>query len=559
MFRPNAYETDPRVRKYIVPVRIIRTTGHVSGAENLLQQRPSQISLEKPDFWPPCVLKNEQGERASVLVDFGCEIHGSARIYSWYVHPRTGNRVHLRLRFGESVSEAITPWPQKGSTNDHANRDVALNVGFLSANETNETGFRFLHVELEDDDASIELYMLQGVMIGRELERPGHFSCSDARINDIYETAVYTAYLNMQEYLWDGIKRDRLVWCGDIYPSELTILAAYGAHEILKKSLDIHSQITPPTKWMNTMATYSLWWLLSHDVLYQAGGDLEYLKSHHDYMQALVHHVANYIDPDGGEKLPGGFLDWPTKHDPVAIHAGQQALMAMAYEKTAGMMRAMDDLETAHFCDLQHARLTAVHPPHGQAKQAAAMLALAGMESPQRMNDDCISPGGAHGYSTFMGYTILAAKGEAGDVTGALQDMRDYWGAMLDLGATTFWEDFNLDWARNAARIDEIPSEGKDDIHADFGAHCYEKLRHSLCHAWASGPAPFLAKYVLGVRILAPGCKKIALKPNLGGLKWAEGTYPTPYGPLKIRCDQTESGIKIAWDAPDGVEIMTEN
>ena len=556
MFRPSAYETAPRVRKYIVPVRVVRTTGEVAGAENLLQARPPQISLEKPDFWPPCVLKNGGGEKASVLVDFGCEIHGSARIYSWYVHPKTGNRVNLRLRFGESVTEAITPWPERGSTNDHANRDVPLNVGFLSANETNETGFRFLNVELEDEDASIELYMLQGVMIGLELEQPGSFRCSDPRINDIYDTSVYTAYLNMQEYLWDGIKRDRLVWCGDIYPSELTILAAYGAHGILKKSLDIHRTITPPTKWMNGMPTYSLWWLLSHEILYMAGGDLEYLKQQHDYMAALVRNVADCIQPDGQEKLPGGFLDWPNSENKVGIHAGQQALMAQAFAKTAAMMRAMGDEETAAFCDEKCAILKSVHLPHGDSKQAAALQGLYGLEDVRRMNDEVIEPGGAHGYSTFLGYATLAAKAEAGDMTGALRDMRDYWGGMLDLGATTFWEDFNLDWAVNAGRIDEIVPEGKADVHADFGAYCYTNLRHSLCHAWASGPAPFLAKYVLGVRILEPGCAKVAVKPELGGLDWAEGTYPTPKGVIRVRCEKTEGGVKTVIDAPEGIEVV---
>ena len=556
MFRPHVYETDPRVRKYIVPVRIVRTTGDVAGAENLLEARPAQISLEKPDFWQPCVLSNKGGEKASVLVDFGCEIHGSARIYSWYAHPRTGNRVNLRLRFGESVTEAITPWPQRGSTNDHANRDVQLNVGFLSANETNESGFRFLNVELEDDDASIELYMLQGVMITRELDQVGTFACSDPRVNDIYDTSVYTAFLNMQEYLWDGIKRDRLVWCGDIYPSELTILAAYGAHDILKKSLDIHRQITPPTKWMNGMAPYSLWWLLSHEILYQAGGDLDYLNQQHDYMAALAHNVANYIQPDGQENLPGGFLDWPNSGNREAIHAGQQALMAEAYARTAKMMRAMGDEETAAFCDEKHALLANVHLPHGNSKQAAALQGLYGLEDVREMNKKVISPGGAHGYSTFLGYAVLAAKAEAGDVTGALSDMREYWGGMLDLGATTFWEDFDLDWAVNAGRIDEIVPEGKVDIHADRGAYCYEKLRHSLCHAWASGPAPFLAKYVLGVDILEPGCTKVAIKPTLGDLEWAEGTYPTPKGAIRIRVERTENGVKKTVEAPEGVAVV---
>ena len=33
--------------------------------------------------------------------------------------------------------------------------------------------------------------------------------------NDIYETAAHTGHLNMQKYLWDGVKRDRLSWAGD--------------------------------------------------------------------------------------------------------------------------------------------------------------------------------------------------------------------------------------------------------------------------------------------------------------------------------------------------------
>lgn len=556
MFRPAVYETDPRTRQYIVPTRIVRTTGDVRGAENMLQARSPQISLERPDFWPPCVLSNKNGERAGILVDFGCELHGSARIYSWYVHPKTGDRVNLRLRFGESVSEAMTPYPEKGSTNDHANRDIALNVGFLSANETNETGYRFLNIELEDDDSSIELYMIQGVLITRDIPRLGSFVCNDARINDIYETSVYTAYLNMQEYLWDGIKRDRLVWCGDIYPSELTILSAFGADKILNKSLDLHSLITPPTKWMNGMPTYSLWWLLSHEILYMAGGNKTYLCRQHDYMKELAHNIADFIDENGAEKLPGGFLDWPNSENRTAIHAGQQALMAMAFEKTAKMMRAIGDEETAAFCDAQHARLISVHLPHGNSKQAASMLALAGIESAQQMNDEVIAPGGGHGYSTFLGYMTLAAKAEADDLCGALRDMREYWGAMLDLGATTFWEDFNLDWAKNAGRIDEIVPEGKADIHGDFGAYCYKNLRHSLCHAWASGPAPFLAKYVLGVDILEPGCKKIAVHPRLGDLEWAEGDYPTPYGSVHIRCEKTTNGLQTTVSAPNGVEIV---
>lgn len=99
-----------------------------------------------------------------------------------------------------------------------------------------------------------------------------------------------------------------------------------------------------------------------------------------------------------------------------------------------------------------------------------------------------IARGGAEGFSTFYGYYMLEALAEGGLYDEALQIISNYWGAMLDLGATTFWEDLNYAHAAGAARIDEPVPAGKFDIHAESGAYCYKGLRHSLCHGWASGP-----------------------------------------------------------------------
>jgi alpha-L-rhamnosidase len=87
------------------------------------------------------------------------------------------------------------------------------------------------------------------------------------------------------------------------------------------------------------------------------------------------------------------------------------------------------------------------------------------------------------GFSTFYGYYVLNAMALAENYQGAINSIKEYWGAMLDLGATTFWEDFNIDWIENAARIDEIVPDDKIDIHASYGDYCYVGLRHSLCHA----------------------------------------------------------------------------
>ena len=139
-------------------------------------------------------------------------------------------------------------------------------------------------------------------------------------------------------------------------------------------------------------------------------------------------------------------------------------------------------------------------------------------------------------------------------VSHALELIRRYWGGMLDCGATSFWEDFDLDWTVDAGRIDELPVPGKKDIHADFGAYCYKGLRHSLSHGWSCGPAPFLSERVLGVRFLAPGGRCVSVRPDLGDLGYVRGRVPTPYGLITV---EAESSGKVKVSLPDGVTAQT--
>ena len=148
---------------------------------------------------------------------------------------------------------------------------------------------------------------------------------------------------------------------------------------------------------------------------------------------------------------------------------------------------------------------------------------------------------------------------KAGETDAALDFVRQYWGGMLDVGATTFWEDFDLDWMKGAGRIDELVPAGKKDIHGDYGAYCYVGFRHSLCHGWASGPTAWLSQTVLGVTPLEPGCAKVRIVPQLGSLEWAEGTYPTPRGPIKVRHERKADGtISSKIEAPEGVTVVRE-
>jgi hypothetical protein len=219
-------------------------------------------------------------------------------------------------------------------------------------------------------------------------------------------------------------------------------------------------------------------------------------------------------------------------------------------------MTTLGDVDTAKLCTEAASRGRKVVPEVNQSKSGAALLVLAGMMDPKKAADTVLKVGGPKGISTFYGFYVLQALAKAGDTETALDFIRTYWGAMLDLGATTFWEDFNLEWTNNAARIDELVPPTKKDIHGDFGAYCYEGFRHSFCHGWASGPTAWLSQIVLGVKPLEPGCKRVRIAPQLGHLQWAEGAYPTPKGPIRIRHERKPDGtVASQIDAPPGIQI----
>lgn len=554
---------DVRVRRFMGVQKILwKTEGKkcsVTGEEVLLEDRDPQINLNQAKA---CVLENK-GETAGILLDFGVEFHGYVKLFIWSVNP---GKVRLRIRFGESAMEAMSEiGGEKNATNDHINRDQIIETGFLSMPEIGPSGFRFVRIDLIDPNTAVSFKTVKGIFTYRELEYKGSFKCNDERLNRIWGVGAYTVHLNMQEYVWDGIKRDRLVWIGDMHPETSTIQAVFGYDESVPASLDLARNETPLPAVMSGISSYSLWWVMIQHGWYMQNGDFDYLAQQRDYLKNLLIQFSAYIDEEGRETLPNHrFLDWPSAGHEKTIHAGLQSLLRLSLLAGSELLDELGEKETAALCK-EKAELLLKHipdprPDSGQdlpIKQAAALMALAGLACPKELNESIIKVDGSRNLSTFYGYYVLQAQAIAGDMKGALDNIRTYWGAMLDRGATTFWEDFNMDWLNGSGRIDELVPEGMIDIHGDFGNFCYKGFRHSLCHGWASGPTAFLSGYVLGVKPVAPGCKEVTIKPNLGDLEWAEGTYPTRMGNIWVRHTKNADGtVKTEYKVPEGVKVV---
>ena len=543
---------DERVRETLFPTRIVKLFGKVTNAEALLKEKPLQVNLNEPDC---TVLENtEDGESAGVLLDFGREINGAARIIT--VSSYSNKPALTHITYGESAAEALSEIGYKNATNDHSVRDTDIFLPTFSDMTFNETGFRFLFIRLKGKDAKLSLKAVTAVSVYRDIPSLGSFCCDNETLNKIYDTAAYTCKLCLQNYIWDGIKRDRLVWVGDMHPEMLTVRTVFGNIPLMAQTLDFIRNATPLPGWMNNMPTYSMWWMIIVRDWYFYTGDNVFLENNREYIISLSKQICSVVSDDGSDSIGFYFLDWPTNETEAGKY-GSRALLVLALNAAAELSRYCNATNTADLCDKKAEILKNCEWSSCGAKQTVAMIALAGCCDEIKAAEEILE-GSATGFSTFMSYYLLKAASKA-DITKTLSALEEYYGAMLKLGATTFWEDFNIEWAKDASPIDEIPEDGKSDVHGDNGAFCYKGFRHSLCHGWSSAPTAFLAEEVLGIHIISAGCKKVEIKPNLGNLNWAKGTYPTPYGIISVECKRLENGeIHTKWTAPEEIEVISE-
>ena len=541
---------DPRTRTYVEPVRVAWVGGATDNPEALMGAKNGQVPESGWGDGRCCVLK--VGD--SIALDFGRELHGGLQLL---VSRSSGKGVRARVRFGESLSECFSDASsgEKGAGNDHAIRDSIHLMPWMGSVEIGNTGFRFVRIDAVDGTLALE--SVRAISLMRPMCRLGSFRSSDERLNRIFETAVRTVHLCCQDYLWDGIKRDRLVWVGDMYPETKVILCVFGASGILPKSLDYMADTTRPSEWMNTMPSYTLWWIRNLAAWYSFTGDMAYLRRRADYLRETLSHIEKCISPSNTLDV-AGFLDWPTQHNGSAVRSGMQALSVLSFDDAAALLSALGEKELSGIWHERAVRFRSVACDPNGAKSSAALLALSGVRLPKEMYVETLGRDGCDGVSTFYGYFVLEAMSAAGEDQRALDTVRDYWGAMLDVGATSFWENFDLAWTNGCCRIDELPVTGRKDVHGDYGEFCYKGFRHSLCHGWSAGPAAWLINHVLGIRPLESGCRAVEIRPFLGDLEWAEGSMALPDGgavKVYVRKD-SNGGVRTMVSAPDGIRIV---
>ncbi len=170
------------------------------------------------------------------------------------------------------------------------------------------------------------------------------FSSSDEMMNKIWSVAEHTFRLCSGIFFIDGIKRDKWIWGGDAYQSFFVNQYLMADADINRRTLLALRGNDPMTTHINTILDYTLYWILSIKIHYEAYGDLEFVKQVYPKMCTLMEFCEGQLDEHGfivGRKKDWIFIDWADLDKEGALCA-EQMLFAECYRTMSQVSRYLE-------------------------------------------------------------------------------------------------------------------------------------------------------------------------------------------------------------------------
>ena len=470
------------MKEYLLPTRVVASEG-AHYTDTLFIDKGMYATINYDESTWNQYLKLD-GLGSYIILDFGKEMHGGIRVTTNWIYY---GDCKVRIRFGESLGEVNSSIGEKNAKNAHSPRDFEALICAYADMTLGQTGFRFVRIDLlEEKYIYFKNIFCENNMLKQE---PIYtYQGDDQRIADIFWTAKRTVDLCASSGLiWDGIKRDRMVWIGDLAPEVMALSSIYGRVPAIERTIEVGEEIAPLPKFMNGIYTYSMWWIITLADYHKEFACDDFTQKRMPYFVQLLDALDGMVDENGELNTEIRYLvDWPTKDTPDEL-VGVRIIFLLAMNKAEELLKTYG-LSTELVEKIRKKLL--LKPLDVQAKKQVIALKYFATGSISDEEYAKLIEGGAKGFSTFMSYYLLSAIASR-DKQLAIDLMKEYYGAMLDRGATSFWEDFNMDWLEGSGRIDEI-DPSKKDLHGDYGAYCYVGLRHSLCHGWSAGVAKFI-------------------------------------------------------------------
>tara|TARA_R110001592_G_scaffold171563_2_gene409959 strand:- start:173 stop:1492 length:1320 start_codon:yes stop_codon:yes gene_type:complete len=374
----------------------------------------------------------------------------------------------------------------------------------------------------------------------------GTFSCSDEVINQVQKNTVWGARSNFFSVPTDCPQRDeRLGWTGDM---QLFLPAACLNWDVagymtkwmqdIVDSCNVDGSVPDVAPALSAAAGAPGWSDVVVTIpwnLYTYYGDTRIIEDNYDAMNDFLGFMRGHAKD--GLFARGRYGDWvaveSSPRDPLAgayqyLSTTRLATMAEAIGRsTDGKSLAVEATQLAGRYNERY--LDPATDNYEGGTQTAQLIPLAfGITPPEkrdgvmgRLAED-LAEHDNHLTTGFVGTSyLMPALSDSGrdDLAAILATNRSYpsWGYMVESGATTIWERWN-------SNQPEALSSGMNSFnHFAFG----------IVSQW-------YYEYLLGIRPLAPGFKRIVIQPRIEAVQWAKGSYNSMYGP--IRCEWSKEG-----------------
>jgi hypothetical protein len=361
--------------------------------------------------------------------------------------------------------------------------------------------------------------------------------------------SAYTLRLCLQDFIIDGVKRDRLPWTGDLAMSMYANAYTFADPEVVRRSLVALGRAGIKEKDINGIIDYSLWWIIAQDQYQLYFGDTLHLKTEWMRIKETFDLLSDRCDPSGFLKPDNTwlFIDWVEQEKWSAL----QVLWWWAQQSGAKLAHRMGDIRAESrlknsadqlknelikkvWSERDQLWLAGTNPKQKLTRHPNFLSVVSGLATKDQfegirkmLENDKIDPVG----TPYMAGFENMALARIGNMQYMLERVKQYWGGMLEKGATTFWEAYDMN------------QKGNEQY--SFYDRPYGK---SLCHAWSSGPAAFLPSEIFGLRPLDDGWKRFSVNPDLGQLGWASVCVPTKFGNILVDIDKKSITITV----PDG-------
>ena len=412
-----------------------------------------------------------------------------------------------------------------------------------------KTAFRYAKIRFVDGGPELRFKAIRVDDIYYPVKYEGSFESSDPLLNRIWEMGAYTAHLCMQDGVWDASKRDRGRWMGDTDVSGRVIEDVFGERPLMEDTLDRligpapvdqHVNGIPGTRrsglraWRTTTgtrATRSFWSASMRG--WCSCWSMSTRSSTRAMSMRTRRNVWLYVD--WSPELNG---DTPETRRATTLE------FYRAYREAAWMLRELGDTANAAKYEARAAEIedgaqkylldasTGTFGPRWQTNAAAVIGGAAKPEQYDAIWKNVLSQVGTGQtkgliISPYYNYYVIRAMAEMGHREQALKWIRQYWGGMVNEGATSFWEAYDPSWYR-------------EDFHSSLQSDNRSGYFVSLAHGWSSGPTAWLMEQVLGIQ-----------PTGAGFARWTSGRIWWIFG-LGARCEADAAWIAEGGCAEEG-------